>query len=72
MKQWIKCSERLPNNAVDVTVYSIEHGVVNGYYWREFSADGKQSKTWFVCCGVHEGAVSDITHWQPLPEPPTN
>lgn len=70
MSEWIKCSEKLPENAKDVTVFSAEHGVVNGYYWSGIHWGKDEQPKWFVCCGEYEGSVYDVTHWQPLPLPP--
>lgn len=69
---WIKCSDKLPDDARDVTLMSKEHGVVNGYYWsgKHWGKDVKPE--WFVSCGTHEGSASDITHWMPLPAAPTS
>jgi hypothetical protein len=79
MSEWIKCSERMPLEYPAEGVYAdvevlVTDGVEvhqalcasgcpltdNGYKpWVEFSEYG--------CI-----APSEITHWMPLPEPPTN
>lgn len=70
MNEWISVDERVPESSADVTVFSEEYGVVNGYYWSGIGWAPTEEPKWFVCCGEHEGSVYDVTHWQPLPEPP--
>ena len=66
MANWIKCSERMPDDSGDVTVYSKSKKVCNGYW---FGWTGEE-KNWYLACGEFEGPCGDVTHWQPLPEPP--
>lgn len=70
MSKWIKCSERVPDNCNDVTLYSGECGVFNGYYWR--STDGFGGVPGFYSnSGEHDdGPKEGVTHWMPLPAPP--
>ncbi|MBJ8369094.1 DUF551 domain-containing protein [Citrobacter cronae] len=58
--EWIKCSERMPSECSDVIV-SDGHDI--GFMW----FGGGRWDSW------HPGnSVSlQITHWMPLPEPPT-
>lgn len=68
MSEWIKCSEQMPESSEDVTVFSRSKGVINGYY---FGWTG-ESRNWYAACGEYEGQIEDdVTHWMPLPEPPT-
>ena len=55
---WAHVAERLPGVNVDVLTYSAELG-------REY---GRHNGTRFRV-GLTDAAV-DVTHWQPLPEPP--
>lgn len=65
MSEWIKCSDRMPNGGdheVFVLVYA--DGAMNclAYYKGEW-------QDW--CKANHLNvAISDITHWMPLPLPP--
>ena len=69
MSEWIECSDRLPENSNDVTVYSPTLGVFNGYCWRGFF--GEKSPVFYSNSGEHDdGLKDDVTHWMPLPPPP--
>lgn len=61
MSEWIKCSERLPDDSVPVIVYSPEWSSKPFVGYRRF--------------GHWQGdrilsAPDGVTHWQPLPDPP--
>lgn len=65
MSQWIKCSERMPEEGKPVLVVgSIGGAVQNNVYewdgrtWCDFRAD------------YNELSMDVFTHWMPLPEPP--
>lgn len=62
MADWIKCSERMPGHGEDVLVHCR-----GGYI---YTSKYNSASVMFVC--DDEGVVScvDVTHWQPLPEPP--
>lgn len=74
--EWVKCSERMPLTASDVEVFkSVEVLVTDGT--RVTAADcnagipcGELS---FWCAFSEYGAMypKHITHWMPLPEPPS-
>lgn len=63
MSDWIKCSERLPELGVEVMAADIYKEIAIGHYFL-----GYQDKLCFSDSGDHLGT---ITHWQPLPGPPT-
>ena len=77
MSAWIKCSERMPFTIADVEVFASIEVLVT---------DGKRVTATDCNAGVRHASVSDfwcafseygamcpkvITHWMPLPEPPT-
>lgn len=71
MTKWIKSSEKLPQEGIEVWGYDKEEGVCLGYQVR--------SGEWYVeyedCCGVDIRKViqqENVTHWMPfdVPKPP--
>lgn len=59
---WIKCSERMPDDGIDVLLWYGE-GIANIGNW--------SGGYWYTRWGYWEdGDPPDVTHWQPLPEPP--
>ena len=68
MQGWIKCSERMPEIGVKVLCFPKGdepiHATFGGNYWR-------QDVSWCVSNDfIDNTIVTDVTHWQPLPEPP--
>ncbi len=61
MNEWINCSERMPQVMEDVLVTDGED--VKAMWW-----NGNRWDSW-----IDKYAIDgdDITHWMPLPEPPT-
>ncbi|URY99398.1 hypothetical protein HC6_0053 [Escherichia phage HC6] len=58
MSQWIKCSERMPEQFKAILVFN-EYGEI----W-----SGAYDRYWdFYCDNV---LVECVTHWMPLPDPP--
>lgn len=61
--RWIPCSERLPEDFQDVLIWdNIDKTLFTGHY---AECDG-----WTVDGYNVDRFTFDITHWQPLPEPP--
>ena len=63
MGEWIKCSERMPEEFEDVRVTD---GVYVGVTWLD--CDGCWD-SWLAPLDVTVDP-GEITHWMPLPEPP--
>ena len=62
--EWIKTSEKLPEQYQQVIYYFRHTGVSCGKYERTSDGDIFHSLNGFLC--------DDVTHWMPLPEPPEN
>ena len=60
--RWISVEERLPEDGIDVIVYTDRCGgnVEYAYYRYDICA-------WFKDCIL---LIYNVTHWMPLPEPP--
>lgn len=69
MTQWIKCSERLPEEFADILVCTEDSQVHEGYYF--VYADN--TPVWKVYCysKLYANDAGIVTHWMPIPEPPT-
>ncbi|ECC9987772.1 DUF551 domain-containing protein [Salmonella enterica] len=61
MSKWIKCSDRMPDDMSDVLVTD---GIDVGFMW----CAGDEWDSWDKRYALDS---DDITHWMPLPEPPT-
>lgn len=69
--EWIKCSERMPEVGVKVLFFLAGdepvHGVWGGFSWM-------QDVSWSVTDNgeyIDNMITSKVTHWMPLPPPPT-
>ena len=68
--KWISVKERLPN--LEDGKFGSYYAIVNrpygvSYAWyTEDTLRGKKVKRW----KSFSGALTDVTHWMPLPEPP--
>ena len=59
---WIKCSERLPNKCTQVLLY------VDDYKYPHITIGMLNTNGDVGHCD--DFLPDDVTHWQPLPEPP--
>lgn len=68
MGEWIKCSERMPEEFADILVYT-EHSQVHEGYYFAYSSD---APVWKIYCHrkLYVNAGEIVTHWMPLPETP--
>ena len=54
MSDWISVHDRMPEYMKDVLAANIDCGAMRVCYYN----------------GTWHGMISEVTHWQPLPEPP--
>lgn len=57
MDNWISIKDRLPEEGTRVIAFSL--GQYTNITWYKFGIFGDS-----------RGSIRDVTHWQPLPEPP--
>lgn len=68
--EWIKCSERMPEGKCIAIGYQNE--IMIGYLSGDVNIAGYgRMGTGIVCQDDHE-VLTNVTHWMPLPEPPTD
>lgn len=71
MSEWIKCSDRLPDNEKSVLIFVPSY---NEIHTAEF-CDWPECDDWHVSFAKHTHAVlvfeqKEVSHWQPLPSAP--
>jgi hypothetical protein len=64
MNEWIDVDEEMPEQEIDVLVCGIRFGAVY------FDIAGFFHGSWQSLV-TEKDCLFDVTHWQPLPEPPT-
>lgn len=70
MAEWISCKDKMPeDNTLVLFVYVSENGVKSVHYGYHQTLKGLGS-SWAKPSGGWQYCDDDITHWQPLPEPP--
>lgn len=66
MTEWISVKDSLPNEGERVLVHLRNNYIEVGYYEQSrYANDYEGFQLPYGCIGI-----SEITHWQPLPEPP--
>lgn len=70
MSDWIRCSERMPEKLKSVWLF----GRIPSVSLKKFGFEGWLTSDGFVAenNGLSPGLCekAEVTHWQPLPEPP--
>ena len=62
VQEWISVKDRLPEDSTTVNLYTRSRTVGTGFYV-------KHTKSWVQYCSG--GAICvDVTHWNPMPQPP--
>lgn len=63
MSEWISVKDRLPQLCERVLINELSVGVISAY---------RETETEFRCDSMWSESIERITHWMPLPEPPTD
>jgi hypothetical protein len=65
MGEWIKCSERMPEETGDIIVCCFDGIVMSGISY-------SRSKGFFIAALEYDDdePIDDVVYWMPLPEPP--
>ena len=66
--EWIKCSERLPEETQMLLAYSQGEIVAAYWNWVVNPIDYKKYRAFTYLSGY---ILDDVTRWMPLPPPPT-
>lgn len=66
MSEWVKCSERMPEEGKDVIVYDDLEQVHEGCYFQY----GDRTVWEIPSYNPSYYDEVNVTHWMPLPEPP--
>lgn len=67
MSQWIKCSERMPEDTQMLLAFSQGEIVAAYWNWVVNPIDYKKYRAFTYLSG---NTLEGVTHWMPLPEPP--
>lgn len=65
MSEWIKCSERMPEETDDIIVACSDGTVISGISY-------SRRKGFYMAALEYDSdePIKDVSHWMPLPEPP--
>ena len=61
--RWISCKEKMPDDGVNVLIYAGNRMISLAWY-------DKDMGYFYICDSDYKYNSLDVTHWQPLPEPP--
>lgn len=74
MNKWIKCSDRLPENGDRVLTFSqnyLDGDYASCIFCLGKNRDNMDCEIWFDTNDSNK-SFNDITHWMPLPDPPSD
>lgn len=76
-KNWIPCSERLPNSAERCIVFmsdgNIQFGWWDAQYYEQYYDNGVEKGAWCVLFPGEPAKmfrIKNVPYWMPLPDPP--
>ena len=69
MMEWIKCSDRMPEEEQGSVIgWNAETCEASEYF---YDNDEVECFSYYNFCGCHSFNADVVTHWMPLPPPPT-
>ena len=63
VSKWISCKEKMPDDGINVLIYAGNRMISLAWY-------DKDMGYFYICDSDYKYNSLDVTHWQPLPEPP--
>lgn len=63
VNQWISCKDKMPDDGVNVLIYTGNRMISLAWYDIDMGY-------FYICDSDYKYNSLDVTHWQPLPEPP--
>jgi|ADGO01.1.fsa_nt_gi Protein of unknown function (DUF551). len=72
MGEWINIEERLPDNGQEVIIYAPDGGVMGAFFrtWTHVRTGQLMQAFQDYDNEIFNWWTWEVTHWQPLPEPP--
>ena len=71
MNKWIKCSDRMPEDMMDVLFTFVRDNIKCEYAIGHHEPSGWNSCFLFNSMKLsNDKSIVNVTHWMPLPEPP--
>ena len=63
VNQWISCKDKMPDDGVNVLISTGNKQISLAWY------DSDRGR-FYICDSDYNYNLLDVSHWQPLPEPP--